>query len=69
MASDPEPPELVFGPERNGSVRSTNINSPDFPFGLKTQGRVVGLSFEELILFGGQALHLFREFCEEFPKA
>jgi hypothetical protein len=69
MASDPEPPELVFGPERNGSVRSTNINSPDFPFGLKTQGRVVGLYFEELILFGGHVLHLFREFCEGFPKA
>jgi hypothetical protein len=53
MASNPEPPEVVFSPERNGAVRSTNINGPDFSFGLKPQGRVIGISLEKLVLFGG----------------
>jgi len=69
MASDPEPPEVVFSPERNGPVRPTNINGPDFSFGLKSQGWVIGISLEKLVLFGGQVLHLLGEFCEELPKA
>jgi hypothetical protein len=69
MASDPEPPEVVFSSERNGSVRSTNINGPDFSLCLEPQGRVIGISPEKLVLFGGQVLRFCGELCEELPKA
>jgi hypothetical protein len=69
MASDPKPPEVVFSPERNSSVRSPNINRPDISFGLKPKGRVIGISIEKLVLLDSQVLDLFGELCEECPKA
>jgi hypothetical protein len=69
MASDPEPPEVVFSPESNSSVRSPDINRPDISFGLKPKGRMIGISFEKLVLLDGQVLYLFGELCEEAPEA
>jgi hypothetical protein len=69
MASDPKPPEVVFNPEGNGPVRSPDINRPDIPFGLKPKRRMIGISFEKLVLLDSQVLYLFGKFCEESPKA
>jgi hypothetical protein len=69
MASDPKPPEVVFSPERNSSVRSSDINRPDISFGLKPKRRMIGISFEKLVLLDSQVLYLFGELCEESPKA
>jgi hypothetical protein len=61
MASNPEPPEMVFGPERNGPVRSSHINRPDLSFGLKRKGRVIGILLKKLVFLDGQILYLFGE--------
>jgi hypothetical protein len=69
MASDPEPPKMVFSPERNSPIRSPDINRPDISFGLKPKGRMIGISFEKLVLLDGQVLDLSGKLCEESPKA
>jgi hypothetical protein len=53
MASNPEPPEMVFGPERNGPVRSSHVNRPDPSFGLKPKGRVIGILLKKLVFLDG----------------
>jgi hypothetical protein len=50
MASDPKPPKVVYSPERNSSVRSSDINRPNISFGLKPKGRMIRISFEKLVL-------------------
>jgi hypothetical protein len=69
MASDPKPPKVVYSPERNSSVRSSDINRPNISFGLKPKGRMIRISFEKLVLLDGQVLDLCGELCEESPKA
>jgi hypothetical protein len=53
MVANPEPPEMVFGPERNGPVRSSHINRPDPSFGLKSKGRVIGIQLKKLVFLDG----------------
>jgi hypothetical protein len=69
VARDPEPPEMVFSPERNSSVGSPDINRPDISFGLKSKGRMIGISFEKLVLLDGQVSYRIGELCEKSPKA
>ena len=68
MASDPKPGEMVFGPERNGAVRSANINCPDLSFGLKAEGGMMRISLKKCVFLDCQVLHFGGEFGEEFPK-
>ena len=59
VASDPKPPEMAVGPERNGAIGSADINRPDVALGLKAERRVIRVSSEKLVFLNGQVLNLF----------